>query len=98
MSALFASLPSTILDDPTRQTILDLAQAADAHANDEASYAIRQSLAHLIRGSSVKVSMLSGASADCRYIYPTGLCYKRMLSTSLRRAYKLALENLSRHL
>jgi len=55
MFELLASLPPLVLDDAMRQAILDHAQTADAHADDETSCAIRRALAYLIRGSTVKV-------------------------------------------
>lgn len=53
--ALLASLPATVLDDSARQAILQGAQASEAHADQEMSTTLRQALAHLIQGSSVKV-------------------------------------------
>jgi hypothetical protein len=56
MFTLLASLPSTVLDNDARQAIVHGAQTSETPADPETKCTIRQALAHLIRGSSVKVN------------------------------------------
>jgi adenylosuccinate lyase len=57
MFALLASLPSTVLDDDARQAIVHGAQTSESLADTATKCTIREALAHLIRGSSVKVNL-----------------------------------------